>query len=55
MPEYVKNGKVKMPSDDTNIDYYRWAQFILAEKGFDKAIGMDFESLTKHSLHFKLR
>ena len=53
--EYVKNGKVKMPSDDTNIDYYRWAQFILAEKGFDQYEISNWNKPGKecqHNLHY---
>ena len=53
--QYVKNGKVKMPSDDTNIDYYRWAQFILAEKGFDQYEISNWNKPGKecqHNLHY---
>ena len=44
-----------MPSDDTNIDYYRWAQFILAEKGFDQYEISNWNKPGKecqHNLHY---
>ena len=53
--QYVKNGKVKMPNQDTNIDYYKLAQLILAKENFNQYEISNWSKPGKecqHNLHY---
>ncbi|SVC45998.1 uncharacterized protein METZ01_LOCUS298852, partial [marine metagenome] len=36
--QYINNGKVKMPNEDKSIDYYKWAQYQLAEQKYNNPV-----------------
>ena len=53
--QYINNGKVKMPSEDKSIDYYKWAQYKLAEQGFYQYEISNWEKPGKecrHNMHY---
>ena len=53
--QYINNGKVQMPSEDKSIDYYKWAQYKLAEQGFHQYEISNWEKPGKecrHNMHY---
>lgn len=53
--QYVKQGKVTMPSDDQSADLYLWTQSIMAENGYEQYEISNWskpENECMHNLHY---